>query len=80
MAGAVHTLLERGHDAVLCTHRPVLPTVLDVLGQHSRRSVADSLPSTDPYLRPGEVLVAHVGQTGKGPRVMAVESHLPPLH
>src|SRR3712207_7064339 len=58
------------------SHRPVLPTVLDVLGQHSRRSVADSLPSKDPYLRPGEVLVAHVGQTGKGPRVMAVESHL----
>ena len=80
VAGAVDALLEAGHDAVLCTHRPVLPTVLDVLGQHSRRSVADLLPSKDPYLRPGEVLVAHVGKTGKGPRVMAVESHLPPLH
>jgi 8-oxo-(d)GTP phosphatase len=80
VAGAVRTLLEEGHDAVLCTHRPVLPTVLDVLGQHSRRSVADSLPAKDPYLRPGEVLLAHVGQTAKGPRVMAIESHLPPLH
>lgn len=80
VAGAVRALLEGRRDAVLCTHRPVLPTVLDVLGQHSRRSVADALPTKDPYLRPGEVLVAHVGQTGKGPRVMAVESHLPPLH
>ena len=73
-------LLESRPHAVLCTHRPVLPTVLDVLGQHSRRSVADALPARDPFLRPGEVLVAHVGQTVKGPRVMAVEQHLPPLH
>jgi 8-oxo-(d)GTP phosphatase len=80
VAGAVRALLESRRDAVLCTHRPVLPTVLDVLGQHSRRSVADALPTQDPFLRPGEVLLAHVGQTGKGPRVMAVEQHLPPLH
>jgi 8-oxo-dGTP pyrophosphatase MutT (NUDIX family)/phosphohistidine phosphatase SixA len=80
VAGGVRELLESRRHAVLCTHRPVLPTVLDVLGQHSRRSVADALPTEDPYLRPGEVLVAHVGQTTKGPRVMAVEQHLPPLH
>jgi 8-oxo-dGTP pyrophosphatase MutT (NUDIX family)/phosphohistidine phosphatase SixA len=80
VAGAVRGLLEGRRDAVLCTHRPVLPTVLDVLGQHSRRSVADALPTKDPYLRPGELLVAHVGSTGKGPRVMAVETHLPPVH
>jgi 8-oxo-(d)GTP phosphatase len=80
VAGGVRGLLESRRDVVLCTHRPVLPTVLDVLGQHSRRSVADALPTEDPFLRPGEVLVAHVGQTTKGPRVMAVEQHLPPLH
>jgi 8-oxo-dGTP pyrophosphatase MutT (NUDIX family)/phosphohistidine phosphatase SixA len=80
VAGGVRGLLESRRDAVLCTHRPVLPTVLDVLGQHSRRSVADALPTKDPFLRPGEVLLTHVGQTAKGPRVMAVEQHLPPLH
>ncbi|GAA2721982.1 NUDIX hydrolase [Cellulomonas aerilata] len=80
VAAAVRTLLESRRHAVLCTHRPVLPTVLDVLGAHSRRSVADALPREDPFLRPGEVLVAHVGQTVKGPRVMAVERYLPPLH
>ena len=78
VAGGVHRLLERRRDVVLCTHRPVLPTVLDVLGQHSPRHVADALPTTDPYLKTGEVLVAHVAQTPKGPRVVAVEQHRPP--
>lgn len=79
-AGEVRRLLESARDVVVCTHRPVLPTVLDVLGQHSRRAVAGSLPVEDPYLQPGEILVTHVGQTKKGPRVMGVESHHPPLH
>ncbi|WP_298459206.1 NUDIX hydrolase [uncultured Cellulomonas sp.] len=78
VAGGVHRLLERRRDVVLCTHRPVLPTVLDVLGQHSPRPVADALPGADPYLKTGEVLVAHVAHTAQGPRVIAVEQHRPP--
>ena len=62
---------------MLCTHRPVLPTVVDVLAQHARRSVADALPATDPFLHPAQVLVAHVAQTPKGPRVVATETHRP---
>lgn len=77
VAGEVWRLLQSGQDVVMCTHRPVLPTVLDVLGQHSRRSVASTLPTKDPYLHPGQVLVAHVGQTDKGSRVMGVELHRP---
>jgi 8-oxo-dGTP diphosphatase len=79
VAATVRELLEGPASAVLCTHRPVLPTVLDVLGQHSRRSVADLLPASDPFLDPGELLVAHVAQTSKGPRVVAVEKVTPPL-
>jgi 8-oxo-dGTP diphosphatase len=79
VAGEVRRFLESGSDVVMCTHRPVLPTVLDVLGEHSRRSVAAALPTKDPYLRTGEVLVAHVGQTTKGPRVLGVELHHPAL-
>jgi len=71
----VRELLDDGQDTVLCTHRPVLPTVLDVLAEHSRRRVADTLPSDNPYLAPGEVLVAHVGDTAHGRRVLAVERH-----
>lgn len=77
VAAVVDGLLGSVHDVVLCTHRPVLPTVLDVLAQHSRRSVADLLPREDPFLKPGEVLVVHVADTTKGPRVVAVERHLP---
>ncbi|WP_240643798.1 NUDIX hydrolase [Antribacter gilvus] len=79
VAAAVLTLLDDG-AALLCTHRPVLPTVLDVLGQHAPRSVADSLPSDDPYLEPGEALVAHVVDTPDGPRVVAAEKVGPPLY
>jgi 8-oxo-dGTP diphosphatase len=79
VAAAVRQLLETPRSSVLCTHRPVLSTVLDVLGQHSRRSVADALPGKDPYLEPGEMLVAHVARTAKGPRVVAAEHVAPPL-
>jgi 8-oxo-dGTP pyrophosphatase MutT (NUDIX family) len=80
VARTVRELLESGRSSVLCTHRPVLPTVLDVLGQHSRRAVANALPTDDPYLEPGEMIVAHVARTARGPRVVAAEKVAPPLH
>ncbi len=80
VAATVRDLLESRRSSVLCTHRPVLPTVLDVLGQHSRRAVASVLPSRDPFLEPGEILMAHVAVTGKGPRVVAVEKVNPPIY
>lgn len=80
VAAAVRAMLESGTSGVLCTHRPVLPTVLDVLGQHARRAVADLLPTVDPFLEPGELMIAHVTQTKKGPRVVAAEIATPPLH
>lgn len=80
VAAVVRALLESGTPSVLCTHRPVLPTVLDVLGQHSRRPVASALPTKDPFLSPGEALVTHVTQSPRGPRVVGVERVLPPLH
>ncbi|MCL2453882.1 MAG: NUDIX hydrolase [Micrococcales bacterium] len=77
VAAEVQRLLTAGEDSLLCTHRPVLPTVLDVLAAHASRPVADSLPSADPFLRPGHALVAHVAQTSKGPRVVAAQSFDP---
>lgn len=71
-------LLDDLDDLVLCTHRPVLPTVLDVLAEHSRRSVADALPRENPFLAPAELLVAHRGRTPRGVRVLAVERHPSP--
>jgi 8-oxo-dGTP pyrophosphatase MutT (NUDIX family)/phosphohistidine phosphatase SixA len=79
VAATVRELLEAEGSSVLCTHRPVLPTVLDVLAEHTRRSVADALPYKDPYLEPGEALIAHVALTAKGPRVAAAETIAPAL-
>ncbi|RPF23179.1 NUDIX hydrolase [Myceligenerans xiligouense] len=83
VAATMHDLLADTSDSsVLCTHRPVMPTVLDALAQRASQEVADVLPARDPFLEPGELLVAHVASTGKGsePRVVAVEHVTPPLH
>jgi len=80
VAATVRELLEADRSSVLCTHRPVLSTVLDVLGQHSRRAIANALPSRDPFLDPGEILLAHVAATGKGPRVVGLEKVTPPVY
>ncbi|GAB2463636.1 NUDIX hydrolase [Promicromonospora xylanilytica] len=80
VAATVRDLLEETTESsVICTHRPVLPTVLDVLGQHASGAVADALPTIDPFLEPGEVLVAHVADTAAGPRVVATEKVDPPV-
>ena len=80
VAATVRQLLDSGVSSVLCTHRPVLPTVFDVISQHSSRAVANQLPSDDPFLQPGEAIVAHIALTGKGPRVIAVEHLQPELY
>lgn len=62
--------------AVLCTHRPVLPTVLQALASVAPNRVRVRLPETNPYLRTGEVLVAHVlPRHRRGLRIVAVELH-----
>lgn len=77
VAALVANLVEGREDTVLCTHRPVLPTVLDVVAQHSRREVADQLPRRDPFLKTAELLVTHVAGTAAGPRAVATEQHRP---
>jgi 8-oxo-dGTP pyrophosphatase MutT (NUDIX family)/phosphohistidine phosphatase SixA len=67
--------LERPRDAVVSTHRPVLPLVIRTISGGCRRWTLGQLPASDPYLRPGEVLVTHVMQSGT--KVVAVETHRP---
>ncbi len=64
--------------AVLCTHRPVLPTVLETLAARAPRRVSALFPTANPYLRTGEMLVAHVlPRHRRGVRVHAVERRRP---
>ena len=61
---------------VLCTHRPVLPLVLEAISARSPHRVLKSLPERDPYLRTGEVLMVHLASRGhRRPRVIALERH-----
>jgi 8-oxo-dGTP diphosphatase len=61
----VGELVDGGRGAVICSHRPVLPLVLDALGLRSIQR--------GPELSPAEMLVVHVR---KG-HVVAVERHRP---
>lgn len=80
----LHRLLERGEPALLCSHGPVLPGILDDLvsrldldGERAVDVVESIAEARDDRLVKGEALVCHVVGTGSAARVVAVERHLP---
>lgn len=75
-AATVEGLFDKQQAIALCTHRPALPTVLKQLGEHMSPWLRDLLPTSDPYLTPGEVLVCHVAR-GNGRRIVALEQIKP---
>ena len=84
--GATHLrrLLDRGEAALLCTHGPVMPSMLDELAARLDLDVAGAVEvveafaeARDDKLAKGEALVCHVVGTGDAARVVAVERHLP---
>lgn len=63
---------------VICTHRPVLPSVMEELARIAPSRLEPSIPSKDPYLMTGEFLVAHLTRHPKrGVTLVAVERHRP---
>lgn len=76
VTAAVEKLLTRTSATAVCTHRPVLPTVLATLATHMSADMAETLPLIDPHLSPGEVLVAHVSLADPG-CIVALEQHKP---
>lgn len=91
-AGAVREVAERllragegarreEHTAVaLCTHRPVLPTVMDVVAEHAPGRLLRSVPEVDPWLKTGEVMVIHLARRRRGRvRAVAIEKQRPTL-
>ncbi|UVJ38600.1 NUDIX hydrolase [Arthrobacter sp. CJ23] len=75
-AAAVESVFDKQQPSALCTHRPALPTVLKQLGQHMSPVLRELLPTVDPYLIPGEVIVCHVVR-GSSRKVVAVEQVKP---
>ncbi|HVN13005.1 MAG TPA: histidine phosphatase family protein, partial [Kineosporiaceae bacterium] len=56
--------LDRARPALLCTHRPVLELLFEVVRSACIPDAVAAVPTRDPYLAPGEVLVAHVARAG----------------
>lgn len=65
--------LSSGVATVVCTHRPVLKTVLAELLEAVRKPLRPVVPTKNPYLTAGSLLVNHVVQGEKGPRIVAAE-------
>lgn len=70
-------LLERQARQVICVHRPTLPGLLAVIRDYCGRRASAVLPTEDPYLRTGEMLVLHVAG-GPEPRIVFAEKVRPP--
>lgn len=73
---AFKKLVDRGESLVVCTHRPVLPRAFNVMKHDLIDKLDRGLPSEDPYLRPGAMIVAHqaVGHPG---RFLSLEHYEP---
>ena len=73
-AARVRELLDSPARTVLCTHRPVLPTVIDSLARSLELAVTaiHDDPSWDSSLAPGAMIVVHREWTDAGPRALAV--------
>ena len=75
-AAVVEALFDKQRPVVVCTHRPALPTVFAQLAKHMPGRLGSLLPSEEPYLYPGELVVCHVAPGAKN-RVVAVEQFKP---
>ncbi|WP_067782376.1 NUDIX hydrolase [Actinomyces vulturis] len=59
---------------VLCTHRPVLPSLFDAIEPLCTSNTRGDLPRKDPWLKTAESIVISVAKPrGKMPRVMSIE-------
>ncbi|VEI13603.1 NUDIX hydrolase [Trueperella bialowiezensis] len=65
---------------VVCLHRPTLPTVMETVEEFTPQAIMRQVPEKDPWLRTGEVIVAHVANRhGKAPTIVALEKIRPLL-
>ncbi|WP_298254763.1 NUDIX hydrolase [uncultured Arthrobacter sp.] len=71
---AVERVLDKRRPVAICTHRPVLPLVFDVLEDHLTKRLRALLPTEDPYLAPGEALICQVSSADPG-RIVSVEQY-----
>lgn len=73
---ALEKIIAKEQAVAICTHRPVLPTVFRTLASFAPTGLAEKLPSEDPYMNPGEILIAYF-RPGPVPRIVEVERYRP---
>jgi phosphohistidine phosphatase SixA len=69
---AVERVMDKRRPVAVCTHRPVLPLVFDVLSRHMSAPLHELLPAEDPYLAPGEAVICQVSNSHDR-RIVSVE-------
>ena len=76
-AQRIAELLQEHAPLVICTHRPVIPTVFSALSGGLDLSPAEIKDDArwDARLAPGGMMIIHREWTDKGPRAYAVEQH-----
>lgn len=75
-AKVIEKQYESSADVLVCTHRPVLPTLLEALSQHLDSTQAKALPRKEPWLQPGELLVLTISRAHPE-RTVSVERFAP---
>jgi 8-oxo-dGTP diphosphatase len=66
-------LFADARSSILCTHRPTLPTITQVLASYAEPKLAKLILEAK-ALKPGDFIVLHLNTAGKKPRLVAVES------
>lgn len=73
-------LRHRDVPVALCTHRPVLPSVMEVVSRYAPGKLLRSVPDRDPWLKTGEIMVVHLARRPRGKiRAVAIEKQRPVL-
>lgn len=75
-AKVMHKQLLKPRPTLVCTHRPVLPILLPVLRAGAGKAATSVLPTKDPYLRPGAVIVAQ-RRVADPAHIVSLEVHEP---
>lgn len=65
-------LFADARSSVLCTHRPTLPTITEVLASYAEPALAKLILEAR-ALKPSDFIVLHLTTAGKKPRLVAVE-------
>jgi len=72
-AERMRALVSKPGPVVVCSHRPVMPTLIAALAAETGLSV--SLPELDARLSPAEMIVVHRSFDARGVRTVAIERH-----